>query len=54
MFTFKYKTGYIHENFMTGEIRVQLTIKGVPCIVLRKSIHAAKLFITKHCTGSDV
>jgi len=46
MLTFKYKTGYIHDNFTTGVIRVQ--VDGYAYAIEVKSIHAAKILITKH------
>ena len=46
MNTIKYKTGFIHENFTTGVIRVQ--VDGYAYPIECKSIFAAKLIITKH------
>jgi hypothetical protein len=44
MQTFKYKNGYIHENFTTGEVVAQLSNnKLIKC----KSVNAAKLIITR-------
>lgn len=43
MRTFKYKNGYIHENFTTGVVQVQIGYK----VTVVKSVHAAKIFITK-------
>jgi len=46
MITVKYKTGFIHENFTSGVIRVQVDQWAYSIEV--KSIHAAKIMITKH------
>lgn len=46
MITFKYKRGFIHENFTSGIIRVSVD-EYAYCIEV-KSIHAAKIMITKH------
>ena len=47
MNTFRYKHGYIHENFETGEIKAQV----IHAIKFFKSIHAAKCWITKTPVG---
>lgn len=49
MITHKYKSGYIHENFTSGVIRVQVDAYAYAIEV--KSLHAAKLLITKHVNG---
>jgi hypothetical protein len=48
MFTFKYKGAYIHDNFTTGTVTVQI-FDGKNSFYTKevKSVHAAKLFITK-------
>jgi hypothetical protein len=46
MHTFKYKTGYIHENFTTGMESVKVQINSVIWYV--KSVHAAKIAITRY------
>lgn len=46
MNTFKYKCGYIHENFTLGVIRVQVDAYAYAIEV--KSILAAKQLISKH------
>lgn len=46
MSTFKYKCGFIHENFTTGVTRVQVDQYAYAIEV--KSVQAAKLLITKH------
>jgi hypothetical protein len=46
MHTFKYKCGYIHENFTTGIIQVQVDQYAYPIEV--RSIRAAKILISKH------
>jgi hypothetical protein len=45
MHTFKYKCGYVHENFTSGMVRVQVDEYAYPIEV--RSIHAAKIRITK-------
>ena len=53
MNTFKYKNGYIHENFETGEIKAQVgLVVRLNCV----SIHAAKCWITrnKHLENVDM
>jgi hypothetical protein len=42
MITYKYKHGYIHDNFTAGIVQVQIGYK----VYRVKSVHAAKLFIT--------
>jgi hypothetical protein len=44
MYTFSYKHGYIHENFTTGVVKVQIG----PNVYRVASVRAAKLFITKN------
>jgi hypothetical protein len=44
MNTFKYKTGYIHENFTTGMVMVQMDSYAYPIEV--KSVLTAKRLIT--------
>jgi hypothetical protein len=46
MVTFKYKCGYIHENFITGNVMVNVDEHAY--VILAKSVHAAKILITKH------
>lgn len=46
MHTFKYKCGYIHENFTAGIIRVQVDRYAYTIEV--RSIRAAKILISKH------
>jgi len=43
MHTFKYKAGYIHDNFTAGIIKVQYKRH----IIEVKSVRAAKMLITK-------
>jgi hypothetical protein len=55
MITFKYKIGYIHENFRTGEVIAQIRdfkkSDGTYYTKELKSIHAAKIFITHWMKG---
>ena len=46
MCTYKYKCGWIHENFTLGVIRVQVDKHAYSLEV--KSFHQAKILITKH------
>ena len=46
MNTFKYKCGFIHENFTNGVVRVQVDAYAYAIEV--KSVRAAKLIISKH------
>lgn len=48
MFTFKYKTAYIHDNFTDNRVTVQI-FDGKNSYYTKevKSVHAAKLFITR-------
>lgn len=51
MYTFKYKIGYIHENFSTNEVMVQIRDMkrndGTYYTKYVKSVHSAKMFITQ-------
>jgi hypothetical protein len=53
MLTIKYKCGYIHENFTSGRIVVQVDPFAYAIEV--KSILSAKMLITKHlkCYGGN-
>ncbi len=46
MNTIRYKTGYIHINFTLDMVRVQ--VDGYAYSIEVKSVHAAKILITKH------
>lgn len=44
MYTFKYKGFYIHDNFTSGEVKVQTPDYD---IIYVKSVHAAKCVISR-------
>lgn len=51
MITIGYKSGFIHENFTSGIILVQ--VESCAPAIRVKSFHAAKLLITKHLKKSE-
>jgi len=50
MNTFRYKGGYIHDNFTTGVVLVQIDPYAYPVQV--KSVLAAKQLITKYLNNA--
>lgn len=47
MITYSYKHGFIHDNFTTGVIQIQ--VQGEHGFLMTvKSVHAAKILLTKH------
>lgn len=46
--TFRYKTGFIHESYVTGLQIIRVQVDQFAYAIQVKSIRAAKLLITKH------
>lgn len=46
--TFKYKTGYIHTSYAEGTEVIRVQVDGFAYSLIVKSVHAAKIIISKH------
>jgi DNA-binding protein YbaB len=48
MHTIKYKNGYIHVNFIGKNEVIRVMVDQYAYAIQVKSVHAAKIMITKH------
>lgn len=48
--TFKYKQGYIHTSYLNGIEVVKYNVDAYAYVQYAKSVHAAKIAISKHST----
>lgn len=50
--SFKYKSGYIHLSYFDNVERVRVSVHGTAYAMEVRSVHAAKIAITKHLKAS--
>lgn len=50
--SYKYKSGYIHLSYFDNVERVRVSVHGTAYAMEVRSVHAAKIAITKHLKAS--